>query len=219
MVLLDAVPPGQSRRGACVVHVRRTRCCRVAEVRRRHRTGLDAGTSAAPDPGRPRGYRGLSGRGGHRRLGWASCAARSPHTRCPLRLGAGSGPGDDRTSRHRGDDNHDPRRLHFGNSDQEPWLAINPTGWSGTAAFDAFTVVAGRREQLDLGSGLYMEIVRRVYRFAAPPLVDPDLASACCPSARRQLPPTSTAHPRDSVRPRAPKVLALDGDSRWEQRE
>jgi streptomycin 6-kinase len=36
--------------------------------------------------------------------------------------------------------------LHFGNvlrAEREPWLAIDPVGWRGTAAFDAFTVVAG----------------------------------------------------------------------------
>lgn len=39
--------------------------------------------------------------------------------------------------------------LHVGNvlaGVREPWLTIDPVGWQGTAAFDAFTVVARRRE-------------------------------------------------------------------------
>ena len=73
--------------------------------------------------------------------------------------------------------------LHFGNilsSHREPWLTIDPKGWSGSAAFDAFTVIAGGRQQLDLGEGPYEEFVRRVGRFAAAAQVDPDLALACC---------------------------------------
>jgi streptomycin 6-kinase len=73
--------------------------------------------------------------------------------------------------------------LLFGNilrSSREPWLTIDPKGWSGTAAFDTFTVIAGRREELDTGRGLYMGIVGRIHRFAAVARVDPDLALACC---------------------------------------
>lgn len=73
--------------------------------------------------------------------------------------------------------------LHFGNilrSHREPWLTIDPKGWTGTAAFDTFTVVAGRREELDTGSGLYRGVLERVYRFASAALVHPDLALACC---------------------------------------
>ena len=73
--------------------------------------------------------------------------------------------------------------LHFGNilrSRREPWLTIDPKGWFGTAAFDAFTVVAGGRDQLGIGDGLHAAIVRRVGRFAAAARVDLDLALACC---------------------------------------
>ena len=73
--------------------------------------------------------------------------------------------------------------LHFGNimwAYREPWFMIDPKGWSGTAAFDAFTVIIGRREILDPGPGFYDAIVRRVYRFSAAAMVHPDLALACC---------------------------------------
>jgi streptomycin 6-kinase len=73
--------------------------------------------------------------------------------------------------------------LHFGNilrSRRERWLTIDPKGWFGSAAFDAFTVVAGGREQLGVGDGLYAALVRRVSRFAAAAQVDLDLALACC---------------------------------------
>ena len=73
--------------------------------------------------------------------------------------------------------------LHYGNilrSQREPWLTIDPKGWFGTAAFDAFTVAVGGREQLRLGPGLYTAFARRVRRFAAAAHVNPDLALACC---------------------------------------
>lgn len=39
--------------------------------------------------------------------------------------------------------------LHYRNilrSHREPWLIIDPKGWFGTAAFDAFAVATGGRE-------------------------------------------------------------------------
>ncbi len=73
--------------------------------------------------------------------------------------------------------------LHFGNvlaGGREPWLTIDPKGWFGSAAFDAFTVVAGGREQLSLDDGLPVAIRRRVSRFATAARVDDALALACC---------------------------------------
>ena len=73
--------------------------------------------------------------------------------------------------------------LHYRNilrSHREPWLTIDPKGWFGTAAFDAFTVAAGGREQLSIGDGLHAAIKRRVRQFAAAACVDPDLAMASC---------------------------------------
>lgn len=65
--------------------------------------------------------------------------------------------------------------LHFGNvlrARREPWLAIDPLGWRGTAAYDAFTVAAERPGQRDLRA--------RIHRYAAAAGVDADLALACC---------------------------------------
>ncbi|SDS98181.1 streptomycin 6-kinase [Friedmanniella luteola] len=73
--------------------------------------------------------------------------------------------------------------LHFDNilrSTRDGWLSIDPKGWSGTGAFDTFTVIAGRREEIDQGPGLYQGIVRRINRFAAAAGIDPDHALACC---------------------------------------
>lgn len=73
--------------------------------------------------------------------------------------------------------------LHFGNilrSSRQPWLTIDPKGWSGTRAWDAFTVIAGRREQLQQGGDIYRGAVNRVQRFSTAAKVDPDLALACC---------------------------------------
>jgi hypothetical protein len=58
--------------------------------------------------------------------------------------------------------------------------SIGPKGWSGTGAFDAFTVIAGRREEIDQGRGLYPGIVQRIQRFAAAAGIDPDQAIPCC---------------------------------------
>lgn len=65
--------------------------------------------------------------------------------------------------------------LHFGNvlrAEREPWLAIDPIGWRGTAAFDAFTVVAKTTPTRDL-AGL-------ITRFSHAAQVDPELAERCC---------------------------------------
>lgn len=73
--------------------------------------------------------------------------------------------------------------LHYRNilrSHREPWLTIDPKGWFGTAAFDAFTVAAGGREQLGIDGGLHAAIKRRVRQFAAAARVNGDLALACC---------------------------------------
>lgn len=73
--------------------------------------------------------------------------------------------------------------LHFGNilsSRREPWLVIDPKGWLGTAAFDAFTVVTEGPEQLSIGDGVHAEVLRRLRRFAAAAHVDLDLTLTCC---------------------------------------
>ncbi|MBB1155341.1 aminoglycoside phosphotransferase family protein [Amycolatopsis dendrobii] len=65
--------------------------------------------------------------------------------------------------------------LHFGNvlrARREPWLAIDPIGWRGTAAFDAFTVVARRRRADDLTA--------LITRFSRAAQTDPGLAARCC---------------------------------------
>ncbi len=75
--------------------------------------------------------------------------------------------------------------LHAGNvlsAEREPWLAIDPTGWSGTAAFDAFTVILGRATDLCRGSDLPNQLLDRIRRFAVAAGVDTTLAIACCQS-------------------------------------
>lgn len=72
--------------------------------------------------------------------------------------------------------------LHFGNilrAQRQPWLTIDPKGWSGTPAWEAFTVIAGRREEL-VEVDLYGAVVNRVQQFATAARVDKDLALACC---------------------------------------
>lgn len=72
--------------------------------------------------------------------------------------------------------------LHFGNileSDREPWLAIDPKGWRGTAAYDAFTVVAASRKSLIGTPDLERAIRGRIERFAAAADVDAEQAVAC----------------------------------------
>jgi streptomycin 6-kinase len=73
--------------------------------------------------------------------------------------------------------------LHFRNvlrADREPWLAIDPIGWQGTAAFDAFTVVAERPDELYQHSSPESAMRARVHRYAAAASVDPETALACC---------------------------------------
>lgn len=73
--------------------------------------------------------------------------------------------------------------LHFGNilwSHREPWLAIDPKGWSGTLAWDAFTVIAGRREELQQYGDISRGISSRIRLFSAAAGIDRDLAVACC---------------------------------------
>lgn len=73
--------------------------------------------------------------------------------------------------------------LHFGNvlsADREPWLAIDPKGWRGSAAFDAFTVIAGRRDELQHTADLEHAIRGRVHRYATAADVNADIALACC---------------------------------------
>lgn len=61
---------------------------------------------------------------------------------------------------------------------REPWLAIDPKGWCGTAAWDAFTVVAGRGGRLRDATDVRAAVRDRVRRFAAAAGVDPALAAA-----------------------------------------
>ncbi|WP_051166369.1 aminoglycoside phosphotransferase family protein [Amycolatopsis orientalis] len=64
--------------------------------------------------------------------------------------------------------------LHFGNvlrARREPWLAIDPVGWRGTAAFDAFTVVARARRS---------DLAALITRFSLAAQIDPGLAARCC---------------------------------------
>ncbi len=75
------------------------------------------------------------------------------------------------------------RDLHDGNvlaADREPWLAIDPKGWRGTAAYDAFTVIAGRAGQLHPTDDLDRQVRARIRRYSAAAGVDHDLAAACC---------------------------------------
>lgn len=69
--------------------------------------------------------------------------------------------------------------LHFANvlrSDREPWLAIDPKGYAGTAAFDAATIVRDRPEELLAAADLRKELLRRIEIFSEAAEVDRDLA-------------------------------------------
>lgn len=73
--------------------------------------------------------------------------------------------------------------LHFGNilrSRREPWLAIDPKGWRGPSAWDTFTVIAGRREELRQQGDISRGVSDRVQRFSTAAGIGPDLAAACC---------------------------------------
>lgn len=72
--------------------------------------------------------------------------------------------------------------LHFGNilsAERERWLAIDPKGWRGTAAYDAFTVVAGRRDDLKGAPDLERALRDRLRRFASAAQVSVEQAVAC----------------------------------------
>lgn len=72
--------------------------------------------------------------------------------------------------------------LHFGNvlsAERQPWLAIDPKGWRGTAAYDAFTVAAGKREALLDAADPERAFRDRIRRFATAADVDAGLALAC----------------------------------------
>ncbi len=72
--------------------------------------------------------------------------------------------------------------LHFGNvlsAERQPWLAIDPKGWRGTAAYDAFTVAAGKREALLAAADPERAFRDRIRRFASAADVDAGLALAC----------------------------------------
>lgn len=69
--------------------------------------------------------------------------------------------------------------LHFGNilqSSREPWLTIDPKGWNGTRAWDAYTVIAGQREQLQRDGDIYGGAVSRAKRFSTAAQINPGLA-------------------------------------------
>jgi streptomycin 6-kinase len=72
--------------------------------------------------------------------------------------------------------------LHFGNIlwSSRGWLAIDPQGWTGTAAFDAFTIVTGSGLESVPESDRWSAVVRLVERFAGAAGVETDLAVACC---------------------------------------
>jgi streptomycin 6-kinase len=74
-------------------------------------------------------------------------------------------------------------RLHFGNvlrASREPWLAVDPKGWCGCAEFDAFTVIAGRPDDLTHTAELEGAICGRVHRYSTAAGVDAEVALACC---------------------------------------
>lgn len=85
--------------------------------------------------------------------------------------------GQDRTSTLLHGDLHDGNVLA---ADREPWLVIDPKGWRGTAAHDAFTVVAGRAGQLDDVDDLEAQVRAWILRFSSAAGIDHDLAAACC---------------------------------------
>jgi streptomycin 6-kinase len=59
--------------------------------------------------------------------------------------------------------------LHFGNvlrAEREPWLAIDPKGEVGDPAYDTFTVIRSRGEELLAADDLKAAVLRRVAVFA-----------------------------------------------------
>jgi streptomycin 6-kinase len=200
--------PGQPRRGRRAALIRRPRR-RAAHRRRRLPLPLIDGARRADDPGgpsrqqlrsvgrgsnrdrrRPRGTAGRSSPAGHlvacwnnRRVGGAAQRSGRRRSWCPAGSRHRSGAS---TIHHLANDTTSTvlhGDLHIANilrSRREPWLAIDPKGWSGTAAWDAFTVIAGRRKELHQDGDLHRGIVDRVQRFSAAARVDADLALTCC---------------------------------------
>src|SRR5262249_20315699 len=73
--------------------------------------------------------------------------------------------------------------LHFSNvlsATREPWLAIAPTGWSGTGAFEASTVIAGKCRELEQADNVGAAIIERIRRFSLAGHLDPELSLLCC---------------------------------------
>ncbi|MBO2458137.1 aminoglycoside phosphotransferase family protein [Actinomadura violacea] len=73
--------------------------------------------------------------------------------------------------------------LHYGNilkASREPWLAVDPQGRRGTAAFDAFTVIAERSSRLEGNADPRAAILARIRRYSMAADVDAELALACC---------------------------------------
>jgi streptomycin 6-kinase len=71
--------------------------------------------------------------------------------------------------------------LHFGNvlgADRETWLAIDPKGWRGSAAYDAFTVAAGKPGELHDADDIERALLGRIRRFARAADVDSGAAIA-----------------------------------------
>ncbi|MGI5200504.1 aminoglycoside phosphotransferase family protein [Spirillospora sp. CA-108201] len=73
--------------------------------------------------------------------------------------------------------------LHYGNilkASREPWLAVDPQGRRGTAAFDAFTVIAARSSCLNGNADPQAAVLARIRRFSTAADVDAELVRACC---------------------------------------
>ncbi|MDX6253136.1 MAG: streptomycin 6-kinase [Kribbellaceae bacterium] len=69
--------------------------------------------------------------------------------------------------------------LHFANvlrSDREPWLAIDPKGFAGSAAYDAATIVRDRPLELLAATDLRKALIRRIDIFSEAAQVDRELA-------------------------------------------
>jgi len=64
-------------------------------------------------------------------------------------------------------------------AERQPWLAIDPKGWRGTAAYDAFTVVAGNSAAIQGSGDIHRALRDHTRRFANAASVDVGLATAC----------------------------------------
>jgi len=72
--------------------------------------------------------------------------------------------------------------LHFRNvlaAERQPWLAIDPKGWRGTAAYDAFTVAAGNSAAIQESGDIHRALQDHTRRSANAASVDVGLATAC----------------------------------------